>query len=566
MFYISISFRSEQVHESTQKDDDDLTMATSFEFIAPSAYKRNRDEMIDEPNNLPNKALSQQDISESPCSDRDESIYVQVENPDDKENIPPIDDKENIPPRPPAPSRSSPPIRQDIERPNVFKTPPDQTIAGAAAAAAAHTSRAKSSGADLSVLSNDLQIGVDLINALIDSRGTDAVTKKKLIRKIVRHLLRSKDTKDITQMIMSYTTDKSNSKISGVSVLGDEDEKSDSDTRSRVEHAEKDTISGISTLNSSSSSASHSAVIPPKPHQIPPNNGENERNKSDDADRDERAAENEQIAQSDRQKRDVDDCGTDSKVVKEWLLPVTQSEIEKEMARNAAKSQQQQQHQPKPIETAASNEQLNADRAQIATSRCSKLLNRLDTEKKTHYAWIDQEIEHLKKLKKLLKQINTSESDVRSCNKGAGNISDEKTNSVYAKYNRDYFTVYENFRRTRKQHEISTTDESSTLIGLNFIIYFFYVYSNDPEHYFQIHRNPVTTVHIFTAKWAAKVNGYIKQRLNRRHRPYRPVQSSGQTIIMSYPMINQRRRCHHHHRHCCAQPIVDRVWCSGIHI
>lgn len=463
------------MHESTQKDDDDLTMA-SFEFIAPSAYKRNRDEMIAQSlsTNIPTTATSQQEIPES-HNDRHECIYME-ENPDNKENIPPIDDKENIPP-PPVASRSSPQMLHNIEYPNVFKTPPNQSIVGAAAVATAVA--AKSSGADSSVLSNDLQIGVDLINALIDSRGTDAATKKKLIRKIVRHLLRSKDTKDITQMIMSYTTEQSNSKISGLSVLADDDEKSAADNRSRIEQAEKDTISGISTLNSSSSIASQAEVISIEPNQMPSNieAKEQKQNNNDDAHQsnvDVRIVENEKIVQRDRQSRNVENCRNNSKGVKEWLLPVTQSEIEKELTRKLSQSQQQQQH---PIETTVSNEQLNVDLAKIASSRSNKLLNRLETEKKTHFAWIDHEIEHLKNLKKLLKQIDTSESDERSVSssKGGGNISDEKTNSVYAKYNRDYFTIYENFRRTRKQHDINsnngsqTADESSTLIGLNFI-------------------------------------------------------------------------------------------------
>lgn len=471
---------SEQVHESTQKDDDDMTTATSFEFIAPSAYNINRDAMISASES--NKQTSaQQDDSKlhHACA------YIPDESPDDKENIPPIDDKENIPPPPPVPSRSSPLILHNSEQPNVFKTPPDQSIAAALATAdrATKSISANGAGGDSSMLSNDLQIGVDLINALIDSRGTDAATKKKLIRKIVRHLLRSKDTKDITQMIMSYTTEKSNSKISGVSMLNvDEGEKSADDDRSRAEQTGKDTISGISTLNSSSSNVSQAAVIPIESNQMPSQNNEQKRNSDDDTNQPK--MEDEKNVQK---KRDEENSTADSRGIKEWLLPVTQSEIEKELSRKLSKSQQQQHQNDHPIGTTVAKVHMNVDRTRqpecgnnlpkIPTSKSKKIFDRLEMEKKTHFDWIDQEIEHLKNLKKLLKQINTSESDehsLSSSSKAGGNISDERTNSVYAKYNRNYFTIYENFQRTRKQHEISSnnasqaTDESSTLIGLIF--------------------------------------------------------------------------------------------------
>lgn len=479
------------MNESTQKDYDDLTMTTSFEFLAPSAYNRNRDEKIIaqtlSPNNIPiTVSTALQGIPKCHVNDRHETIYIEEENPDNKENIPPIDEKENIPPVPP--SRPFLPVPHSTEQPNVLKTPPNQSIA---ATAKLSDESGAGVGGDSSVLSNDLQIGVDLINALIDTRGTDAATKKKLIRKIVRHLLRSKDTKDITQMIMSYTMEKSNSKISGVSTLIDEEDKSDGNN-SKVDQTGKDTISGISTLNSSSSNASI------EPNRLPSSGEEDKtkqkRNDDCNAQHKKTGSRTENTdgknVQKDRRKKDVENCRTDLKGVKEWLLPVTQSEIDKEMSRKLSRSQQN------PFESFVTNEQLkcvpsdrnsqmNDDNRQIecventtknailTISRSNEILDRLETEKKTQFDWIDQEIKHLKNLKKLLKQINVSECDEQSSNKG-GNISDERTNSVYAKHNRDYFTIYENFRRTHKQHRISSSngsqaDESSTLIGLNLI-------------------------------------------------------------------------------------------------
>lgn len=530
----------EQVHESTQKDDDDLTMATSFEFLAPSAYDRDQHDLIAQMSSK-NEAMPVPTAPQGIPTRYDD----RYENPDDKENIPPIEDKENIPPLPisrPFHTRRMPP---NVEQINVLKTPPDQSIAVLTAAAAPKPSGGDAVGGDSSVLSNDLQIGVDLINALIDSRGTDAVTKKKLIRKIVRHLLRSKDTKDITQMIMSYTTEKSNSKISGVSTLIDEDAKSDAHN-SKVDQTGKDTISGISTLDSSSSNASRAASIEPNNRQPYSGRDRNANLKTENVD--------EKSVLKDRRKTDIENCEADTVGVKEWLLPVTQSEIEKEMTRKLSRSRSQQ-HPPQSAAVNSklrssqidmddeANGQMGSDNQRMICAKNSKstrsneILDRLETEKKTQFDWIDQEIEHLKNLKTFLKQINASDSDELSSTKGA-NVSDEKTNSVYAtKHNRDYFTIYENFRRTRKQHRIGGSngpqaDESSTLIGLNFFLSEFSLqYAHEMLNSsllvrtFQIHPNQVTTVHSTMAKWVVKVIGYIKPRLNHHHQRYRRVQS-----------------------------------------
>lgn len=464
------NFILEQVNESTQKDDYDLTTATSFEFLAPSAYNKNRNEVIEQmsSNNIPITMLTaRQDIPQRYENDR---IYVQEENPDDKENIPPIEDKENIPP-----PQSLPLALQNTEQPNVFKTPPDQSIAAATAAKSN-----VSAGGDSSVLSNELQIGVDLINAMIESHCTDAATKKKLIRKIVRHLLRSKDTKGIAQMIISYTTDKSDSKISGVIHMSDDISEKNNDSRIKKKTA-NDSISGISTLNSSSSNVSQDvkALASSESDQMTSNIREDKQLQSYPNVVQQRylkvkPIENKKTLQNDERRKDNENSKTDSKIVKEWLLPATQSEIEKEMSRKLSRSQQH------TTETNLSNEQLN-DIASISSQIDNRqaeyvkekmeIFNRLKKEKKTEFDWIDQEIEQLKNLKQLLKQINTSESDGQSASSRGGNISDEKTNSVYAKHNRNYFAIYENFRRTHKQPGIrgsdeSQADESSTLIGL----------------------------------------------------------------------------------------------------
>lgn len=396
---------------------------------------------------------------------RDESAYVQEENPDEKENIPPIDDKENIPPPPLH-------VMHRNDQPSAYKTP-EQTV----------------NNNESTVLPNDLQKGVDLINALIDSRTTDSDTKKKLIRKIVRHLLRSKDPKDITQMIMSYASDKSNTKISGVSPLDLEES-----GQSGVEKTGKDTISGISALSSSSSvpssSSAASARTPVKSERKSRKEKEKPREKEKENPKERENPKAKEIPKEKVEKRNKreseqvvqpvkDDAKQDEKEkqveqeedvnkereVKEWLLPVTQSEIEKENARKAQIIQPIDTIEKAPSKNIPSERRpSNSLKGSDKSIKNNEILEFLENEKKTHYNWIDQEIEHLKKLKLLLQNINALDSD-----DSKGNVSEEKINSVYAKHNRNYLTIYENFRRNvkRTSGNGSQADVSSTLIGIN---------------------------------------------------------------------------------------------------
>lgn len=408
-------------------DDGDLTTATSFEFFAPNEYNK---QQIPEPKvPIP---IETSDI-EIPKRDemKNESDYIQDENPDDKENIPPIDDKENIPPPPlHAMSRTS--------KPSSYKTP-EQTI---------------NKPTEISILPNDLQKSVDLINTLIDSRKIDSADKKKLIRKIVRYLLKSRDTKDITQMIMSYS-EKSNSKISGVSTLTDLEDSE----QSAVEKTAKsgvNSISGVSALSSSSTSSS--AVVQQKSISGQgPVIVEQVEKKIE-------PVESEKLLEKTEENKPVE--VNQEKGVKDWLLPMTQSEIEKENARKSQINQSVeiiQCEKPKPIRQ-ISNQIEPTNNAEKSPIKNNEIIEFLEHEKQTHFNWIDQEIKHLKNLKFLLNNLNTSDSS-----SSKGNVSVEEINSVYAKHDRDYLAIYENFRRHKKyvSGRGSQADISSSLIGLN---------------------------------------------------------------------------------------------------
>lgn len=393
--------------DSSKRYDGDLTSVTSFEFIAPNAYKKHVTEA--------GASAYAADISNSVeniphrTDDKIESHYIQEENPDDKENIPPTEDKENIPP---LPLHS---VFQNKQKDSVeicCKTPEPCE---------------QSSNNDASILPTDLQKGVDLINVLIDSRNMDHTTKKKLIRKIVRHLLKSQDTKDITQMIMNYSNKRNTNQSSQSSSNGLNDSKSNSNL---VKDDSKQGISGVSTLSSSTSTASEMT--------------------------------------KDRHQQYNDECSKheDSMEEKDWLKPVTQSEIDKENARKSGTSK---------IENKQKQQDNISDDNQLLKEQCKTTPNNevfefLQNEKKTHFNWIDQEIEHLNNLKILLQNMNLSET-----NNSKQNIFEEKLNSVYTKHDKDFLVIYENYRRHENKNSSedgSHADISSALRGLFIFILF----------------------------------------------------------------------------------------------
>lgn len=382
--------------ESTQKDDGDEASVTSFEFVAPAAYNKR----CQDANRSPAHDLSPPAQHKDEIPHRDDSKEgiacapdAQVEDPEDKENMPPVEDKENVPPR------------HRIETVNLTAADlmtPKQAI--------------PKPNADASVLPNDLQKGVDLINALIDSRKIGSSDKKKLIRKIVKNLLKSKDPKDITQMILSFS-DKSGAKTacersSSASELEKSEESKEKDPPS------KHTISGVSTLSSSASAVE----CKDSPKDL---NKESQLEKTSE---------------------------------KEWLLPLTQSEIEKENVRKAEKSIQNNAEAKQGTTSVIDKVQLKIDNTKRKDTNTQEPL---DDKKSNYFNWIDQEIEHLTNLKMFLENVKLSGSDV---NKDAENI-----NPVYAERDKNYLAIYENFHQSKKTNSESSSQAyaSSACTGLS---------------------------------------------------------------------------------------------------
>lgn len=368
-----------------------MASVTSFEFVTPSEYKNHCIEANKRP--IKNVSMETKSAEEIPYRDdtKQEHIYVEEENPDEKENVPPIEDKENIPPAPlHGLYPTEPPKSENC-------VTPEQSVL--------------QSNADVSVLPNDLQKGVDLINALIDSRKVGNADKKKLIRKIVRNLLKSRDPKDITKMILTYS-EKSGTKVtqepsSALSEL----EKTDESPKI-IGKSTKHTISGVSTLSSSPS-----------------------------------------IDESKHSKEEMSKANKSTK--KDWLQPLTQSEIEKE---NARKIEQEKNQSIKKTADKSKEEKIDLK----SKRKESNIQEFLENEKKNHFNWIDQEIEHLTNLKLLLESIKLSGSDKDGSCVDKANSNNDK--------DKDFIVIYENFRRTKKNSSknSSEADISSTLIGKYF--------------------------------------------------------------------------------------------------
>lgn len=236
-----------------------MTSTESFEYVAVDVYNKTAaSSPISDDADAANRS---EHIPSIPIVVNEEAIIDQNENVDEKENVPPIEDKENIPP-PKSYSR----IEGEFASPEREKS-------------SLGVAPLQSSSMDESLLPNELQRGIDLLNALIDSKKLDRDAKKKLTRKIVRRLMKASNMSEIVKLLQKH--EDGDGGVSGIS------------SASKSVASDQKTISGIATLNSSGSTASVE-VVPEKPtgnaHQ---------------------SAEKEEI-------------------IIDWLKPVTRSEIEKE--------------------------------------------------------------------------------------------------------------------------------------------------------------------------------------------------------------------------------------------
>lgn len=319
---------------------------------------------------------------------------------------------------------------------------------------------------DTSILPTDLQKSVELINALIDSRKMDGTNKKKLLRRIVRKIIKFKDTKEITQMIMSYS-DKSNSNALSSSESSAELKGNNVTSATKTKSKSKNQVmSGVSTLSSTSDAASDERSIHEKQNESSPCiitksmrqeiSGITTLSSSSNT--------------ASQETNGIKEAANHSEV-KDWLLPVTQSEIERENSKRALNkstdevippNERSAPELPKAVANINDNEIRPPSKPNKAATS-NEIFEFLENEKRTHFNWIDQEIEHLKNLKLLLQNIKANETDESK------DVSEEKINSVYAKHNRDYLSIYENIKRSGKKNDNEKqlpSDVSDSFIGM----------------------------------------------------------------------------------------------------
>lgn len=209
------------MEQSTQISDSNSTSTASFEYVAVDICSRTVD-------SSPTNVIEL--IQSTPLIVKDPNFIETEAAAEEKENVPPVEDKENIPP-----AKAYPRIEGE------FRTP----------------DRVKSSSeidplqlsTDESILPNELQRGIDLLTALIDSKKLDREAKKKLTRKIIRRLMKSSNVSEIVNLLQKHEENADRSDASSGA--------------SKSVASDHKTISGIATLASSEASA----VVADEPSQ-----------------------------------------------------------------------------------------------------------------------------------------------------------------------------------------------------------------------------------------------------------------------------------------------------------
>lgn len=242
-----------------------MTSTASFEYVAVDVYNKTDDSSpITGDEDVAKN--NEQPISAIPIVTSIET--AEEENVEEKENVPPVEDKENIPP-PKSYSRIEGEFVTPERKKSLVEVEPLQ------------------SSVDESMLPTVLQKGIDLLNALIDSKKLDREAKKKLTRKIVRRLMKASNVSEIVKLLQKHEDDVDKGDGSSIS------------SASKSVASDQKTMSGVATLNSSESTVE--GAREPSPQSAP------------------KSVRNDEV-------------------VSDWLKPATRSEIEQERRKAATQS------------------------------------------------------------------------------------------------------------------------------------------------------------------------------------------------------------------------------------
>lgn len=399
---IFLNFRDCESETSTQTSPSsngrEAASVASFEFCSPGEYlkqqrpKDGRETLTNEPikeaeedekvpplqARLANLEISSENSKEiSGIEEQNDENDQEKSLPEnDKENISPEDqqdtifpenDKENIPPLPfPLPKLN------DVE-----DSPPPKQITGPPVPK--RFAAIEKSLSNDSVLPDDLQKAVEMLNVLVSKRRIDVETKKKLMRRVVKRLLKAK-----------YGNESGSQGDSTASMSRNSSESSKNDQRSLqtskdVSKAASDiSISGIHALSLSATSAS----VPPDSKNAP------------DENQPEPLAEKTALSHSNhRWEPAVTSLEQDKEdTMKDWLAPMTYSEIQfmnqkmlNEKENEIREEQQRKQDNLQPKLKPQPNPAMERGRI-------------FEQEKMRHLNWIDNEIERLNNLKVMMSE------------------------------------------------------------------------------------------------------------------------------------------------------------------
>lgn len=371
----------------------------SFEFCSPNEYLKLQkpkdavdvctNEVINEVEE-DEKQLSLPEQLENMRLESEKDNPPELPSPQDKENIPPKkeqdsnfseNDKENVPPKDDG-MESIRSKSRTAEPKCVLK-------------------QSRESSVDLgneSVLPDDLQKAVEMLNILVATRQIDNTMKKKLMRKVVQRLIKSK-----------YSNESSSRDMSGTSRISSEC----SGQSSKKEHASLEStdrggrtlsvISGVQALSPSNATNAGKEEAAPKTPTIQEKAGDLLEGGPVPSDI------NRSLVIPGDEKHGVT---IEEDTMKDWLAPMTYSEIQfmnqkiltnKEIQKEIKDQQRKlQENLIKNQMIYANQEQLKANKGADENTAYNKNVRKfLEKEKKTHLNWIDQEIEHLKNLKEL---------------------------------------------------------------------------------------------------------------------------------------------------------------------
>lgn len=316
-----------------------------------------------------------------------EFIAPDVFHGQDKENVPPSKGEKHFP-------QNAQEIRQDEE--DKENVPPreldDDEIVEKFHLSTPRNTTIESSGTDeifgaISTLDNDLTRGVEVLCRLASSTELTEEKKKKLVRKIIKRMTKVKykdSTASSESIVSSFCYDSGTSK----SVVG-------------KPHS-KPNISGVTTLSSNSSNSNKESSL-----------------------------------SSAKVKTPVKLKNSKENSIKDWLKPITNSEVEHER-----KKSNESKINEKSIET-GSERQLSKNSLQSDESQCdSNIIKFVEKQRQSQFEWIDKEISHLVNLKEYLRKKRENDIMKDIINLEMNRKESSSANTVMTKESVIYENVY----------------------------------------------------------------------------------------------------------------------------